>query len=86
MNLKEICSKELPDLDEMFFIADRSYHGTSLEDLNIIVDFCCSNKIISPIREAILLRNVKDNKVCDEELLLKIKAIYKVNEFKRNLP
>ena len=85
MNLKEICSKELPDLDEMFFIVDRSYQG-SLEDLNIIVDFCCNNKRINPLREAILLRNVKYNKVCDEELLLRIKAIYKVNEFKRNLP
>jgi len=85
MNLKEICSKELPDIDEIFFIADKSYHG-SLEDLNIIVDFCCNNKRINPLREAILLRNVKYNKVCDEELLLKIKAIDKVNELKRNLP
>jgi hypothetical protein len=85
MNLKEICSKELPDIDEIFFIADMSYHG-SLEDLNIIVDFCCNNKRINPLGEAILLRNVKYNKVCDEELFLKIKAIYKVNELERYLP
>lgn len=84
MNLKEICCKELTNLDEMFFIEDKSYNG-SLEDLNIIVDFCCNNKRINPLRGAILLRNVKYNKVCDEELFLKIKAIYKVNELTRNL-
>ena len=85
MNLKEILLKEYISLTELIFIGDRSRYGSSLEELNLILDFCGSNEIVGLFRSEGLLENLKRNPACDEELLLKIKAITKVNEFTRNL-
>lgn len=86
MDLKEILLKETLSLQEAFFIGEKSLWGTSLEELNLILDFCVSNETIGPLREALLLEHLKRNPASDEELLLKIKAITKVNELTRNLP
>ena len=85
MNLQEICLKEYISLKEAIFIADRCRYGSSLEDLNLILDFCGFNERVGFIRVAGLLENLKRNPACDEELLLKIKAITKVNELTQNI-
>ena len=85
MSLKEILLKEYISLKEAIFIGDRSRYGTSLEELNLILDFCGSNERVGIIRTEGLLENLKRNPISDEELLLKIKALTKVNELTRNL-
>jgi hypothetical protein len=85
MDLKEICPKEYISLTEAIFIGVRSRYGSSLEELNLILDFCGSNERVGIIRTEGLLENLKRNPTSDEELLLKIKAITKVNELTRNL-
>jgi hypothetical protein len=85
MDLKEILLKEYISLKEAIIIGDRSRYGSSLEELNLILDFCGSIERVGIIRTEGLLENLKRNPACDEEILLKIKAITKVNELTRNL-
>ena len=75
MNLKEICLKEKPSHKELCFIIDRSYLTNSREELECIVDFCC-NHLSWNYYTPVVLNILKRNKFCDEELLLKIKALY----------
>jgi hypothetical protein len=85
MDLKEILLKEYISIKEAIFIGDRSRYGSSLEELNLILNFCGSNERVGLISTEGLLENLKRNPASDEELLLKIKALTKVNELTRNL-
>lgn len=75
MNLQEICLKEKPSHKELCFIIDASVLSNSIEELNYIVDFCC-NHISCNYYTPTVLNTLWRNKFCDEELLLKIKALY----------
>lgn len=74
MNLKEILLKEYISLKEAIFIGGRSRYGSSLEELNLILEFCGSNERVGFIGTEGLLENLKRNPTSDEEILLKIKA------------
>jgi hypothetical protein len=75
MNLKEICLKEKPSHKELCFIIDASVLANSIEELNCIVNFCC-NHLSWNYYTPVVLNTLKRNKFCDDELLLKIKALY----------
>jgi hypothetical protein len=75
MNLKEICLKEKPSHKELCFIIDASVLANSIEELNCIVNFCC-NHLSWNYYTPVVLNTLKGNKFCDDELLLKIKALY----------
>jgi len=74
MNLKEILSIPYPSENELLYILDKSSSVmSSLEELNILVDYCFTDKLWSYFG-ALLVQNIKENPASDEELFLKIKA------------
>jgi hypothetical protein len=75
MNLKEICLKEKPTHEELCFIIDASVLSNSTEELNYIVNFCY-NHLSWNYYTPVVLNSLKRNKFCNEELLLKIKALH----------
>jgi hypothetical protein len=75
MNLHEILSIPYPSENELRYILEKSSSVmSSLEELNILVDYCFTDKLWSYFG-ALLVVNIKENPACDEELLLKIKAL-----------
>lgn len=75
MNLKEIISIPYPSENELRYILDKSSSlMSSLEELNILVDYCFTDKLWSYFG-ALLVQNIKENPACDEKLFLKIKAL-----------
>jgi hypothetical protein len=76
MGVKEILLKEYISLKEAIFIGNESRYGTSLEELNLILDFCGSTERVGIIRTEGLLENLKRNPASDEEILLRIKAMF----------
>lgn len=75
MNLKEIISIPYPNENELLYILDKSSSVmSSLEELNILLDYCCADKLSSIFAE-LVLHNIKENPASDDELFLKIKAL-----------
>lgn len=75
MNLHEIFNNPNPTFDEFSYVLQKSYSVSStIEELNIILDYYLKN--LKTLTARCIVNNIRKNPASDEEILLKIKAIY----------
>jgi hypothetical protein len=75
MNLHEIFNNPNPTYEDLDYVTDKSYSPFSTtEELNIILDYAFKN--LKTVTARCIVYNIKENPASDEEILLKIKAIY----------
>ena len=75
MNLHEIFNNPNPTLEELNYVLQKSYSVFStIEELNIILDYSLKN--LKTVTARCIVYNIRENPASDEEILLKIKAMF----------
>ena len=75
MNLHEIFNNPNPSFSELSYVYQKSYSMFStIEELNIILDYSFKN--LKSVTARTFIQHIRENPASDEEILLKIKAMF----------